>query len=259
MITAFGLIIGTIIQPTCAMYRARFLLGVVVTIRASHTEELWYDCQVYGDLWENPLGTDGFEFVEYASPMRRISPSCLHGWDLPPWPDTGARRSPCFVRETSTSFSTLNPTVRPNASPPSMVPVMNAIAFRVRDAAQALHALVAGGAQPVEIGCWPIRTAPAIEGIGGSLICLVDRYGDQTIYDVDFRPLAGVDQHPHEVGLTVDHLTHNVERGNWRKWAAFYERHFPLRNSATDDIGEADRATLSRHDQPLWQNSHSDQ
>ena len=68
---------------------------------------------------------------------------------------------------------------------------------------------------------------PAIEGIGGSLIYLVDRYGDHTIYDVDFRPIPDVELQPRGVGLTyVDHLTHNVDNGNMSKWSTFYETHF---------------------------------
>jgi 4-hydroxyphenylpyruvate dioxygenase len=76
---------------------------------------------------------------------------------------------------------------------------------------------------------------PAIEGIGGSLIYLVDRYGDRTIYDVDFHPLIA--QAPKGVGLTgIDHLTHNVHRGRMALWAEFYERLFNFREIRYFDI-----------------------
>src|SRR5260370_39134646 len=77
---------------------------------------------------------------------------------------------------------------------------------------------------------------PAIEGIGGSLIYLVDRYGDHTIYDVDFLPLIAAWQ-PSGVGLAgIDHLTHNVHRGRMTLWAEFYERLFNFREIRYFDI-----------------------
>jgi 4-hydroxyphenylpyruvate dioxygenase len=77
---------------------------------------------------------------------------------------------------------------------------------------------------------------PAIEGIGGSLIYLVDRYGDRTIYDVDFTPLIGDPASP-GVGLTaIDHLTHNVHRGRMELWAEFYQRLFNFREIRYFDI-----------------------
>ena len=82
---------------------------------------------------------------------------------------------------------------------------------------------------------------PAIKGIGDSLIYLVDRYpgdgGGVSIYDIDFVPLPGVDQHPKGAGLTyIDHLTHNVHRGRMDEWAGFYERLFNFREVRYFDI-----------------------
>ena len=78
---------------------------------------------------------------------------------------------------------------------------------------------------------------PAIEGIGGALIYLVDRYGEHSIYDVDFRFLEAAEPRPAGVGLTyVDHLTHNVERGNMDRWAGFYSRYFNFREIRYFDI-----------------------
>jgi 4-hydroxyphenylpyruvate dioxygenase len=79
---------------------------------------------------------------------------------------------------------------------------------------------------------------PAIEGIGGSVIYLVDRYGTQgSIYDIDFKKLPGADQNPKGVGLTyIDHLTHNVHRGRMAQWARFYEKLFNFREMRYFDI-----------------------
>jgi 4-hydroxyphenylpyruvate dioxygenase len=86
------------------------------------------------------------------------------------------------------------------------------------------------GAKPGPATAGPMElNIPSIEGIGGSLIYLVDRYGERTIYDVDFIPMAPATV-PAAVGLIrIDHLTHNVRRGNMNLWAGFYERLFNFR------------------------------
>jgi 4-hydroxyphenylpyruvate dioxygenase len=78
---------------------------------------------------------------------------------------------------------------------------------------------------------------PAIEGIGGSLIYLVDRYGEHSIYDVDFVPIPGADAQAKGMGLVcVDHLTHNVHQGRMTQWASFYEKLFNFREIRYFDI-----------------------
>jgi 4-hydroxyphenylpyruvate dioxygenase len=114
-----------------------------------------------------------------------------------------------------------------------------AIAFRVRDAGAAYARALERGARGVEGRVGPMElNIPAIEGIGGSLVYLVDRYGEAgSIYDVDFRPLPGEEPRPEGVGLVaVDHLTHNVHQGRMRAWAAFYERLFNFREARYFDI-----------------------
>ncbi len=116
-------------------------------------------------------------------------------------------------------------------------PSVCAIAFRVADAAKAYERAISLGAKPVHGKLGPMElNIPAIEGIGGSLIYLVDRYGERTIYDVDFVPLTE-DKAPSGVGLTrIDHLTHNVHRGRMGLWAEFYERLFGFREIRYFDI-----------------------
>jgi 4-hydroxyphenylpyruvate dioxygenase len=191
-----------------------------------------------GDLWENPLGTDGFEFVEYASPRAEELAQLFTRLGFTAVARHRSKQVTLFRQGDINFILNAEPNSQAERFTTIHGPSVNAIAFRVRDAAQALHALVAGGARPVESGAGPMELRiPAIEGIGGSLIYLVDRYGDQTIYDVDFRPLTGVDQHPQGVGLTyVDHLTHNVERGHMEKWTTFYERHFHFKELRYFDI-----------------------
>ena len=88
----------------------------------------------------------------------------------------------------------------------------NAMAFRVKDAALAFKEAVKRGAKPIEAKTGPMElNIPAVEGIGGLNVYLVDRYGAQSIYDVDFEPIEGADVSANSSGLTyLDHLTHNL-------------------------------------------------
>jgi len=192
----------------------------------------------HDNLWDNPLGTDGFEFVEYASSNPQELAALFERMGFTAVA-RHRRKDVTLYRQGDINFIL-------NAEPDSQAalfarehgPCANAMAFRVRDAGQALEALVANGAKAVPSGAGPMELhIPAIEGIGGSLIYLVDRYGDQSIYDVDFRPIEGVDQHPKGAGLTyIDHLTHNVGRGHMKHWADFYTRLFNFREIRYFDI-----------------------
>ena len=189
------------------------------------------------DLFDNPMGTDGFEFVEYtaADPEQLRALFARMGF-----PVSARHRSKNVTlhRQGDINFVI-------NAEPDGFGqqfarahgPSACAMAFRVKDAAAAFRRAVELGAKPVETTVGPMELRiPAIEGIGGSLIYLVDRYGDRTIYDVDFVPVA--DPHPvRAAGLTlIDHLTHNVGRGHMNKWAGFYERLFNFREIRYFDI-----------------------
>jgi 4-hydroxyphenylpyruvate dioxygenase len=199
-----------------------------------------------GNLWENPLGTDGFEFIEYAAP----DPAALGRlFEQMGFTAVARHRSKnvLLYRQGAVNFIV-------NAEPASFAqsfarvhgPSICAIAFRVRDAAHAYRTCVANGAWGVEAHPGPMELAiPAIKGIGDSLVYLVDRYpgapgalgANVSIYDIDFVPLPGVDQHPRGAGLTaVDHLTHNVHRGRMDEWAGFYERLFNFREVRYFDI-----------------------
>jgi 4-hydroxyphenylpyruvate dioxygenase len=113
------------------------------------------------------------------------------------------------------------------------------LAFRVRDAHQAYARALELGAQPLDIPTGPMELRlPAIKGIGGAPLYLIDRFGDGTsIYDIDFQFIEGIDRHPRGHGLKlIDHLTHNVYRGRMAHWTAFYERIFNFREIRYFDI-----------------------
>ncbi|HKW52591.1 MAG TPA: 4-hydroxyphenylpyruvate dioxygenase [Stellaceae bacterium] len=188
--------------------------------------------------WENPMGTDGFEFVEYTAPDAAALGRLFERLGFV----AAARhrsKNVTLYRQGDVNFVV-------NAEPESFAqafarlhgPSVCAIAFRVRDAAKAYTLALAQGARAVAGKVGPMElNIPAIEGIGGSLLYFVDRYGDHTIYDVDFVPVPGAAARPAGVGLAaIDHLTHNVHQGRMEGWARFYERLFNFREVRYFDI-----------------------
>jgi 4-hydroxyphenylpyruvate dioxygenase len=202
------------------------------------------------DLFENPLGTDGFEFVEFTSP----EPERLKGlFELMGFTAVSKHRSKNVLRFRQGDINfilNMEASGQPADFRQVHGPSANAMAFRVKDAAKALKLAIERGAKRVSGPVGPMElNIPAIEGIGGSNLYLVDRYGADEIYDVDFRPIAGAAEAEAAkgVGLTyLDHLTHNVNRGNMAKWADFYERIFNFREIRYFDIEGAQTGLFSK-------------
>ena len=189
------------------------------------------------DLWENPMGTDGFEFVEYASP----DPAELDALFTRLGFRAVARhrsKNVTLYRQGAVNFIL-------NAEPDSFAaefaaqhgPSACAMAFRVADSADAYRQAADRGATLIPNHVGPMElNIPTIEGIGGSRLYLIDRFGDAgTIYDVDFEFFA--DGRIEGEGLAeIDHLTHNVATGQMAPWAEFYERLFNFREIRFFDI-----------------------
>jgi len=99
------------------------------------------------------------------------------------------------------------------------------------------------GAEPVDTQTGPMELSiPAIKGIGGALIYIIDRYADEgedglSIYDIDFEYLDGVEKFPEGAGFQrIDHLTHNVYGGRMSYWADWYENLFNFQEIRFFDI-----------------------
>jgi 4-hydroxyphenylpyruvate dioxygenase len=197
--------------------------------------------------WENPMGTDGFEFVEFAAPDPKAMGALFEKMGF-----TAIARhrhkDVTLYRQGEINFII-------NAEPDSFAqrfarkhgPSVCAIAIRVNDAAYAYK-------RALDLGAWGFDThngpmelnIPAIKGVGDSLLYLVDRWrgkgtpgaiGDISIYDVDFVAIPGAQANPVGNGLTyIDHLTHNVHRGRMKEWAEFYENLFNFREVRYFDI-----------------------
>lgn len=187
----------------------------------------------------NPMGTDGFEFVEYAAPDPVALDSLFKQFGLTAVARHRSKEVTLY-RQGGINFIV-------NGEQDSFAqkfarehgPCACAFAIRVADAGYAYQRALELGCQPGPTQTGPMElNIPSIVGIGGSLIYLVDRYGDQgSIYEVDFVPIEGVSQQPEGVGLSyIDHLTHNVYQGSMDKWASFYEDIFNFREIRYFDI-----------------------
>jgi 4-hydroxyphenylpyruvate dioxygenase len=198
---------------------------------------------------ENPAGTDGFEFVEYAHP----EPAKLHAlFRTMGFAPVARHRSQAI-----TLYRQGDVTYLVNEQPGSQAarfvaahgPAAPSMAFRVADARAAYDRALALGAEPAAPGEGTLSLdVPAIKGIGGSLLYLVDRYGAKgSAYDAEFEWLGARDPKPAGLGLHyLDHLTHNVGRGRMDVWTAFYQRIFAFREIRYFDIKGEYTGLLSR-------------
>ena len=191
------------------------------------------------DLFDNPMGLDGFEFVEFAAPDIRVLESAFK---LLGFTEVARHRSKAVTlwRQGDINFIINNePKSRAWYFAREHGPCACGMAFRVRDAHHAYYRALDLGAQPVEIPTGPMEIRlPAIKGIGGATVYLIDRYEDgSSIYDIDFHFIEGVERHPKGCGFEViDHLTHNVYRGRMEYWANYYEKLFNFREIRYFDI-----------------------
>ena len=192
--------------------------------------------------WDNPMGTAGFEFIEYAAPDPVAMGALFERMGFKPIAKH-RHKNVTLYRQGGINFIV-------NAEPDSFAqrfarqhgPSICAIAFRVQDAKAAYERAKSLGAWGYADQAGPGElNIPAIKGIGDSVIYLVDKWrgknganegdlGNISFFDVDFMLLPGItaqDLSPVGHGLTyIDHLTHNVHRGRMQEWAGFYERLF---------------------------------
>ena len=199
--------------------------------------------------WDNPMGTDGFEFIEYAAPDPEAMGALFTRMGFAAIA-RHRHKDVTLYRQGGINFLL-------NAEPDSFAqrfarlhgPSICAIAFRVQDAASAYR-------RALDLGAWGFDSKsgpgelniPAMKGIGDSLIYFVDRWrgkngakegdiGNIGFFDVDFEALPDASLNPVGNGLTyIDHLTNNVHRGRMDEWTDFYQRFFNFREIRYFDI-----------------------
>ena len=199
-------------------------------------------------IFDNPLGTDGFEFVEFAAPDPQLLVDLFTRMGFSAVAQHKERPITLY-RQGEINFLV-------NAGTDCFAadfaakhgPCACGFGIRVADAQAARQAALSKDAKAIEHKADTAAvTTPMIEGIGGSILYLVDRYGTESVYDDDFDRVPGVDRHPAGLGLTyIDHLTHNVYSGNMDTWAGFYERLFNFRQIRYFDIRGEKTGLFSR-------------
>ncbi|WAH64894.1 4-hydroxyphenylpyruvate dioxygenase [Xanthomonas hortorum] len=202
--------------------------------------------------FDNPLGIDGFEFVEFAAPAGQVAQ--LHDYFRKMGFSPVLRhrsRAITVYRQGGVNFLL-------NEDPDSFAadfaaahgPSACGFAIRFRTPAETvLQTVLGNGGEAVQDKAETRAVpAPVVKGIGDCMLYLVDRYGDAgSIYDADYEPIPGADQHPAGFGLTfIDHLTHNLYFGNMQRWSDYYERLFNFREIRYFDIKGAKTGLVSK-------------
>lgn len=202
----------------------------------------------------NPLGTDGFEFVEYTAANEKGIADLKALFVSLGFTEVAKHRSKevWLYRQNDINFIINS---EPNSQSEAFArvhgPSVCGMAFRVKDATVAMKHALANGAKEFSgnLGAMELKL-PAVYGIGESTLYFIDRYGDRSIYDVDFQFYPDYQEKmlAHQAGLyEVDHLTHNVMRGNMDVWSGFYEsignfreiRYFDIEGKLTGLVSRA--------------------
>ena len=174
----------------------------------------------------NPLGMEGIEFIEYATSRPQALGQVLETLGFRPIARHRSREVLLYRQ------GGINIIVNAHASDMttglSDKPVLAAIALRVRDAASAYRRALDRGAWAVPIHVEVMElNIPAVHGPGGSRIYFVDRYREFSIYDVDFTPIPGVDQHPPTLaGLHFFGVVQYIGNDRTEDWTDFYSELF---------------------------------
>lgn len=214
----------------------------------SELEDAQYQTTSSESSHENPMGTNGFEFVEFAAPDPKALRDLFHS--------LGFKAVAKHRSKDITLFKQGDINFILNAQKDSFAeqfskthgPCACAMAFKVENAQYAFQRAISLGARsfkPERKGQGELNV-PAIYGIGDSLLYFVDQTAHSSIYEVDFEPFN--DPNPvRSVGLTaIDHLTHNVYRGQMDHWAKFYEKFFNFREIRFFDIQGQQTGLVSR-------------
>ncbi|WP_226577459.1 4-hydroxyphenylpyruvate dioxygenase [Acuticoccus sediminis] len=185
----------------------------------------------------NPAGTDGFEFVEFAHPDPAVLDTLFRTMGYTPVARHRTKAITLYRQGRINYILNAEPESHAAGFVARHGPCAPAMAWRVVDAQHALERAVGMGATAYD-GPGKTLDVPAVVGIGGSLLYFVDTYGeDGSCYAREFEWLGEADPVPEGVGFYyLDHLTHNVVRGNMDTWYKFYHDVFNFREIRFFDI-----------------------
>ncbi len=189
---------------------------------------------------ENPIGLDGFEFVEFTSPDPAAMKALIEQLGFVPTHTHPTKKITRYKQGQTNLLVNDEPTGQAADFRAEHGPSASGMAFRVADAQQAFDLAVSRGAKPVDASVGALGDdAKVLLGIGGSYLYLIDQYGEKgSIYD-GWTEIPGWQQAEAEnsVGLDIlDHLTHNVRRGQMRTWSTFYNQIFGFEEQKYFDI-----------------------
>ena len=191
------------------------------------------------DLFDNPMGLCGFEFVEFSAKKPGVLEPVFETAGFTHVATHRTKKVELYRQGEINLIINYEPKSYAYYFAEEHGPSACGLAFRVKDSRAAYKRALELGAQPVEIPVGPMELRlPAIRGIGGAPLYLIDRYEDgSSIYDIDFIFKDDVPRRPEGCGFKlIDHLTHNVYRGRMQYWADFYERLFNFREIRFFDI-----------------------
>jgi 4-hydroxyphenylpyruvate dioxygenase len=172
----------------------------------------------------NPLGLQGIEFIEYTTSRPQALGQVLEQMGFQPVARHRSREVLLYRQGDLNIIVNAHHGGLAGLPAPTETPAIAAVAFRVRDAAAAYERVLSLGAWavPTQVAVMELNI-PAIHGVGASRIYFVDRWREFSIYDVDFVPIPGVDQHPPALqGLHLFGLVQYIGLERMDDWCTFY-------------------------------------
>jgi 4-hydroxyphenylpyruvate dioxygenase len=196
----------------------------------------------------NPIGTDGFEFVEFTSSEPEQLGKLFEKIGFIPIARHRSKQVTLYRQGDIHFILNAEETGFAREFSNKHGPSACSMAFRVKDAEVAYKFALSKGAKPYKTDThYMEQSIPAIYGIGDSLLYFVDLYESKSIYDVDFEPIIDANFNNEGVGLiSIDHLTHNLHQGHMDHWANFYENLFNFKEIRSFDIQGKHTGLISR-------------
>jgi 4-hydroxyphenylpyruvate dioxygenase len=186
----------------------------------------------------NPTGTNGFEFLEFTTENPDALKKQFESMGFIPVAKHKTADVIIYQQNDIRFLVNTAPHGVAKQFAKDHGPSVSAMGFRVKDANAAYEYAIKHGGQPHTPATEnKIYDLPAINGVGGSVIYFVDHQNAKPNYHHHFSPLAHERSHVCPSGLTyIDHVTHNLHRGNMNTWAEFYETIFNFREVRYFDI-----------------------